>query len=150
MVDNTIILFKTNEYALVQYMHPDYGLGRKFVYSDGKDLVYGDKAEILGAVLGGVNFLEFIDGALSETYFSREHYWYTCGYQPADFDNEEIKGNEVRIHYAGVDNTILKKDFYELCLLLCEAKEYSLDYKEEFKKELQQMKSQLEEKIKAV
>ncbi len=149
MVDNTIkTLFKAKEYALIEYKRPDGDTSKKFVYADGKNLAYGDKAEILGAVLGGINFLEFINGALSETYFSREHYWFTCGYQSADFDNEEIKENEVRIHYAGVDNTILKKDFYELCLLLCEAKKYSLDYKEEFEKEILQIKAQLYDKIK--
>ena len=148
MVDNSIkMLFKSKQYAYVQYVHPMGQITRKFVYANGKDLDYGDKAEILSAVVGAGNFLDFMKGALSETYFTREHFWFTCGYQPADFDNEEIKQREVRIHYAGVDNTILKKDFYEMCLLLCEAKKYSLDYKETFEDELFQIKLQLEEKI---
>jgi hypothetical protein len=150
VVDNRIILFNTKQYALIRDVRNNGDIISKFVYADGKDLSYGDKAEILGAVIGDVNFLDFIKGVLSETYFTREHYWFTFGYQPSDFDSEEIKDNEVRIHYAGVDNTILKKDFYELCLLLCEAKRYSLDYKEEFHNELAEIRSQLEDKIKAV
>jgi hypothetical protein len=151
MVDNSIeVLFKSKQYAYVQYGHPIGQIAKKFIYANGKDLEYGDKAEILSAVVGDGSFWDFIKSALSETYFTREHFWFTCGYQPTDFDNEEIKQGEVRIHYAGVDNTILKRDFYELCLLLCEAKKYSLDYKEELENELLQIKLQLEEKLKAV
>lgn len=147
MVDNTIrTLFNSEHYAYIEYMHPIGEVAKKFVYSDGKDLEYGDKAEILDAVMGK-DFSDFIKGVLSETYFTREHYWFTFGYQPADYDNEEIKESEVRIHYAGVDNTISKKEFYDLCLLLCDAKLNLLNKDDITNKELTLIKTKLEGKL---
>jgi hypothetical protein len=149
MVDNTIkTLFKSDKYAYVEYRRSDGEVGRKFVYANGKDLLYGDEAEILGAVMGK-DFSPFIHSVLDQNHFTREHYGFTFGFQPADFDNEEIKVNEVRIYYADVENTITKKDFYELCLLMCNAKLKTISSDSDItEQELFSIKSQLEEKIK--
>jgi hypothetical protein len=150
MVDNTIkILFEYCGYAYVEYRRSDGNIGKKFVYADGTDLLYGDKAEILGAVMGK-DFSPFINSVLDQKHFTREHYGFTFGFQPADFDNEEIKANEVRIYYADVENTITQRDFYDLCLLLCNAKLKTITTSDVTEQELFSIKSQLEEKIQAV
>jgi hypothetical protein len=149
MVDNTVIIFKSKDYAYIQFLHPMGEMARKFVYADGTDLVYGDKAEILGAVMGK-DFLPFVKSVLNGKHFTREHYGYTLGFQSADFDNAEIKDDEVRVYYADVENTISKQEFYKLCLFLCDAKLNSLNLqvdKEVTREDLVQIKSQLEEKI---
>jgi hypothetical protein len=151
MVDNSIkIIFKSDCYAYVQFTHPTGQLAKKFVYANEKDLEYGDKAEILGSVMGK-DFLPFINSVLAQKHFTREHYGYTLGFQPADFDNQEIKESEARVYYADVENTISKRELFELTLLLCEAKLNSLDLhedKEVYREELLQIKSQLVEKLK--
>ncbi|MFK7004844.1 hypothetical protein BWK63_13785 [Flavobacterium covae] len=153
MVDNTIkIIFKSDYYAYVQFTHPTGQLAKKFVYANKKDLEYGDKAEILGAVMGK-DFLPFINSVLTQKHFTREHYGYTLGFQPADFDNQEIKEDEARVYYADAENTISKRELFELAILLCEAKLNGWDLQEDnevSRKDLLSIKSQLEEKIKAV
>lgn len=148
MVDKELVfLSKNSVYGVIKKTNPFQKIEHNIVYANGTGLKYGDSAEIFGA-LGENEIVPFMESAISEGDYYKEHYNFVFGYQPADFENEEIKENEVRIHYAGVDNTISKKAFYDLCLLLCEAKEYSLDYKEEIRKELLRIKSKLQEKIK--
>lgn len=155
MVDKELKFLSTNDkYGVVEntFTNKSNTIG-KIVYSNGEPLKYGDEAEIFGVLNLEEEFNPFMKSGLSEAYFSREHYWYTFGYQPADYENEEIKATDVKIHYAGVDNIITKKEFYELCLLLCEAKLNGLDLiedKEVCREELLSIKTQLEEKMKAV
>ena len=151
MVDKKLVLFSKNEkYAFIKWQDSQATLGRKLVYSNGENLKYGDPAEII-SVAGGKEFNPFIQSALSEGGYYKEHYNFIFGYQPADYENEEIKENDVKIHYAGVDNTITKKEFYDMCLLLCDAKLNGLDLiedKEVSREDLVSIKSQLKEKIK--
>ncbi len=137
---------KNKKYGFLQIVRNDKQVN-KLVYVDGSDLNYGDPAEII-PVVAGSDFISFIKAVINNTEFSREHYWFSFGYQPSDFDNEEIKANEVRIHYAGVDNTILKNDFYEMCILLCDFKlKYpSKDLKVSYQ-DIHNMKLQLEKKL---
>jgi hypothetical protein len=111
MVDKELnFLSKNRLYGVISKINPMQNIEHNIVYADGTSLKYGDSAEIFGAITE--NELEpFFQAAISETYFSREHYWFTCGFQQADCENAEIKANEVKIHYAGVDNTISKKSF---------------------------------------
>jgi hypothetical protein len=152
MVDKELNFVVRNEqYGYRKEANQQNEIVHRLTYSDGKYLAYGDPAEIFSAVSSGAEFIIFMQSALFESGFYKEHYNFTLGYQPADFENEEIKENEVKIHYAGVDNTISKKEFYDLCLLLCDAKLNGLDLiedKEVSRDELLSIKSQLEEKIK--
>ena len=151
MVDKELkFLAKNNIYGIILKSNPFQNIEHNILYSNGEKLKYGDPAEIFSAISEN-EFNSFMQSAISGFYFIREHYWFTFGYQPSDYDNQEIKENEVRIHYAGEDNTILKKDFYELCLLLCDAKLNSLTTNIEIKRiELLSIISQLEYKIKDV
>ena len=153
MVDKELIfLAKNQKYAFIQWEDGKGMLGMKIVYSSGNTLEYGDSAEII-SVAGGNEFKPFMDSVISEGGLYKEHCSFIFGYQPSDYENEEIKENEVKIHYAGVDNTISKKDFYELCLLLCDAKLNRLDLiqdNEVKREDLVSIKSQLEDKIKAM
>jgi hypothetical protein len=148
-MDSRITIFKSKQYAYIEFLHPTGKIARKFVYANGEDLQYGDKAEILGAVIGK-DFLPFINSVLTENHFTRENYGFTLGFQPADFDNEEIKENEARIYYADFENTTSKIELYELSLLLCNAKINRLDIREDEdvkREQLLSIKSQLEAKI---
>jgi hypothetical protein len=150
MVDKELIFLAKNEkYAFIKWEDSQGNIGNKLVYSNGDDLRYGDPAEII-PVAGGEGFKQFMESALSESGYYREHYSFTFGYKPADFDSKEIKDTEVKTHYAGVDNTISKKEFYELCLLLCNAKMQASHKNSIEEEELKFVKSQLEQKIKAI
>ena len=152
MVDKGLIFItKNDKYAIIKndFNNRPNTIG-KIIYSNGESLNYGDAAEIFGVLNLEEEFTPFLELALSEMHFSREHYGFIFGYQPADYENEEIKVGEVRIHYSGVDNTITKKEFYELCLLMCNAKLKTISSDSDItEQELFSIKSQLEEKIKA-
>lgn len=154
MVDKGLGFINNNgKYGYLKEVSQQSKIVHRLTYFDGEYLAYGDPAEIFTAASSGEDFLRFMQSALSEGGYYREHYNFVFGYQPADYENAEIKENEVRIHYAGVDNTMSKKDFYELCLLLCDAKLIGLDINEDKavrREELQLIKAQLENKIKAV
>jgi hypothetical protein len=150
MVDKKLnFLSRNSKYAVIEIDNTNRPntIG-KIIYSNGEPLEYGDIAEIFSVLNLEEEFIPFIKSALSETYFTKEHYGFIFGYQPASFDDDEIKENEVKIHYAGVDNTILKKEFFELCILLCEAKLVNPNKGVVTDEELLQIKSQLEEKLK--
>ncbi|NDP23163.1 MAG: hypothetical protein GZ091_19105 [Paludibacter sp.] len=153
MVDKELnFLSKNTSYGVVDRINPIQNIEHNIVYSDGSKLGYGDKAEIFGAI-SNIELISFMDSVLSNNNYTKEHYWITFGYQPASFDDEEIKDREVRIHYAGVDNTIPKKDFYELCLLLCMAKLNGFDLNEVKnlkQEELKLIKVRLEKKVKNI
>lgn len=150
MVDKELTFLAKNEkYAFIKWQDSKGTLGRRLVYFDGSKLKYGDPAEIIPTA-GGKDFKPFIDAALSEGGFNRQGYGFFFGYLAPSFDDDGIKENEVSIHYGGVDNMILKKDFYELCLLLCEAKINGLDLHEDTEvsnEDLLDYKAKLEEKI---
>lgn len=152
MVDKKLnFLANNNKYGVVEnsFTNRPNTIG-KIVYEDGSPLKYGDQAEIFSVLNLDDEFNLFIQSALSEIYYTKNDSHFIFGYQPADYENEEIKENDVKIHYAGVDNTITKKEFYELCLLLCEAKLNGLDIQEDTevsREDLLQIKSQLAEKI---
>jgi hypothetical protein len=151
MVDKELnFISKNSHYGIVLKTNPFQNIEHNVLYSDGSNLKYGDPAEIFGAITEK-EFVPFMECAISESYYTKEHFHFMLGYQPADYENEEIKKNEVKIYYAGVDNTISKKEFYELCLLLCDAKLNGLDLiedKEVSREDLISIKTQLEEKIK--
>jgi hypothetical protein len=150
MVDKELNFLSMNdEYGVIEndFTNRPNTIG-KIVYSNGESLKYGDKAEIFGILNLEEEFIPFMSSAISETYFSQQHSGFAFGYQPADYENKEIKENEVRIYYIEVENTIQKKDFYELCLLLCDAKIKTENKGNITNEELLQIKSQLEEKIK--
>ena len=153
MVDKKLsFLSKNSNYGVVLKSNPLQNIEHNLLYSDGSNLKYGDPAEIFGAIREK-DFTHFIDCAITESYYTKDDSHFILGYQPADYENEEIKENEVKIHYAGVDNSIAKKEFYKLCILLCDAKLNGLDLiedKEVSREELQSIKIKLEEKIKAV
>jgi hypothetical protein len=150
MVDKKLkFISKNDKYGVVEnaFSNRLNSIG-KIVYSNGEPLKYGDKAEIFGILNLEEEFFPFMNSAISETYFSQEHSSVAFGYQHADYENKEIKENEVRIYYIEVENTITKKEFYELCLLLCDAKLKSPNKIGITNEELTLIKSQLEEKIK--
>lgn len=151
MVDKELNFVARNEkYGYLKEVNLQNKIVHRLTYSNGKHLAYGDPAEIFSAVSSGVEFITFIQSALFESGYYKEHYNFTFGYQSADYENEEIKENEVRIHYAGVDNITTKKEFYELCLLLCDAKLNGLDIIEDNEVKQEQLlsfKSQLEDKV---
>jgi hypothetical protein len=154
MVDKELnFLSKNNSYGVIDKINPMQNIEHNIIYADGTALKYGDFAEVFGAI-SNHDLLPFFESSITEMYFSREHYGITYGYQPADYENEEINESEVRIYFAEMENRVTKKDFYELCLLLCEAKLNSIGKSGEDKvvkrEELLSIKSQLEEKIKAV
>lgn len=150
MVDKKLnYLSRNSSYGIIEKTNPLQNIDYNIVYADGAKLQYGDPAEIFGAITDN-EFISFLESSLSESSFTREHYWYTFGYQPADFDNEEIKENEVQIHYAGVDNSITKKDFYKLCLLLCDAKLNGIESKEIDKEKILLFKIKLSEKLNTI
>lgn len=123
----------------------------KIVYLNGETLKYGDEAEIFGVLNLEEEFKPFMESALSEGDYHKEHYSFIFGYQPVDFENEEISESEVKIRYAGIDNTLSKKQFYELCLLLCDAKLNGFNLIKTVyisREELLSIKSQLKEKHK--
>jgi hypothetical protein len=152
MVDKELsFLSKNSSYKIVLKSNPLQNVEHNVLYSDGSNLKYGDPAEIFGAITEK-EFAEFMECAILERYYTKDHYHFILGYQPADYENDEIKENNVKIHYAGVDNTITKIEFYELCLLLCEAKLNGLDLIEDKAVKLEDLlsiKSQLAEKINA-
>ncbi len=151
MVDKKLrFLSKNSNYGVVLKSNPFQNIEHNVVYSDGSNLKYGDEAEIFGAIREK-DLKHFMQCSITENYYTKDDSHFIFGYQPADYENEEIKENDVKIHYAGVDNTISKKEFYDLCLLLCDAKLNGLDLigdKEVSREELLSIKSQIEEKIK--
>lgn len=150
MVDKELnFLSRNSKYAVIEIDNTNRPntIG-KIIYSNGEPLRYGDVAEIFGVLNLEEEFIPFIKSALTESGYYKEHYSFIFGYEPADFENEEIKENDVRIHYAGCDNTILKKEFFELCILLCEAKLVNSNKGNITNEELLQIKFQLEEKLK--
>jgi hypothetical protein len=151
MVDKELnFLSKNRSYGIISKINPMQNIGHNIIYANGEALKYGDVAEIFGAITDN-DLLSFFKSSITEEYISREHYGVEFGYQPADYENEELRENEIKIHYIEVENTVTKKSFYELCLLLCDAKLNGLDFQEdgeENKEELLQIKSQLVEKIK--
>jgi hypothetical protein len=153
MVDKKLSFLSNNSnYGIVLKSNPFQNIEHNLLYYDGSNLKYGDPAEIFGAIREK-DFMHFMYCAITESYYTKDDHHFIFGYQPADYENEEIKENEVKIHYAGVDNTITKKEFYDLCLLLCDAKLNGLDLiedKEVSRDEIISIKTQLEEKIKAV
>jgi hypothetical protein len=121
MVDKELnFLVKDEKYAFLIELENNNQIYR-LVYSNGQPLKYGDPGEIFTAFGSIAEFYEFMQTAIDETHFGREHYGFFFGYYPATQDNIEIKETEVYINYAGVSNIILKKDFYELCILVCQA-----------------------------
>jgi hypothetical protein len=153
MVDKKLsFLSKNSNYGVVLKSNPFQNIEHNVVYSDGSNLKYGDEAEIFGAIREK-DLMHFMQCAITENYYTKDDSHFIFGYQPADYENEEIKENDVKIQYAGVNNTITKKEFYDLCLLLCDAKLNGLDLiedKEVSREQLLSIKSQIEEKIKAV
>jgi hypothetical protein len=147
MVDKELkFLSENSTYGIVNKVNPMQNIDHNIIYIDGTSLKYGDAAEIFGAIRDN-QLHDFFESVISETYFSREHYSLIFGYQPADYENKEIKEDEVRIYYIDIENTVLKKDFYKLCLLLCEAKMKTTINKNITGEEFILIKSQLEEKI---
>jgi hypothetical protein len=140
---------KNEKYGFLRDKNTQGELINRFVYSNGEKLEYGDPAEIISAV-AGEEFIPFMKAAISEGRYYKEHYWFVFGYQPADYDDDEIKESDVRIHYAGVDNTISKMAFYELCLLLCEAKFKPKDLDSDDFRQIHEIKCQIEEKLKVI
>lgn len=149
MVDKKLdFLSKNEKYAVVLKTNPLQNIEHSIVYVDGKELSYGDPAEIFGVLNLEGDFFPFMNSAIAENQYIKEHYGFIFGYRPSDYDNTEIKQNDVRVYYAGVENTISKIDFYELCLLLCKAKLEMQNRDEKTKDELRLVKTQLEEKVK--
>lgn len=153
MVDKGLIfLAKSNRYSVLKSNQTSInGIG-KIVYSDGTDLSYGDPAEIFGVLNIENEFYDFINSALTKGSFTRQYYGFLFG-PYFDYDSGEIKDSEVGMIYAGVENKIPKKDFFELCLLLCNAKLNGMDIIEdnEAKKEdILQFKFEIEERLKTL
>ena len=90
----------------------------KLVYNTGEDLKYEDPALLFQSISLEKTLL-FLSRAIEESYYTEEYKSSVFGPIPEDYDNKEIKANEVRIFYVDMEYTISKKQFYDLCLLLC-------------------------------
>jgi len=142
MVDKELIFLDKNEkYGIIKLQH-DYN---QVVFCDGQRLRYGDPAELFSAITEE-EFILFVETAIASGHYIKEHYGFVFGYQPADFDNDEIKENEVKIQYADVVNIISKTAFYKLCLLLCNAK-LNMRNEQQRYEELRLLKSKLENSL---
>jgi hypothetical protein len=122
MVDKELnFLVKNEKYGYLIESRTESNFVNRLVYNNGENLKYGDPAEIFPVSVSSENFNDFMNAAIDETHFGREHYGFFFGYYPATQDNIEIKETEVYINYAGVSNIILKKDFFESSILACQA-----------------------------
>jgi hypothetical protein len=93
----------------------------KFMYSDGRSLDYQDPAIIFQAI-SWKDTIIFLSNAIDKKTYMEEYKSFTFGERIFSSDLPDLKPDELNVFYIDTDYTITKKLFYELCLLMCQAK----------------------------